>query len=149
MGFASKGYSDYPNRIGFETAYENPNKKNAFDFETKFQEIEKYKIRTNQRLRYTPGMRVEKSNRLSSSYECCCCCCCCCCCSAAADGRVRDLCCTAVMRRLSIDATGGRCAVCAWGVLCDVRVSPQSPKHKFFADRSRFCLLYTSDAADE
>ena len=45
---------------------------------------------------------------------------------------VSDLCCTAVMRRLSIEGTGGLCAVCAWGVLCDVRVSPQSPKHKFF-----------------
>ena len=50
---------------------------------------------------------------------------------------VCDLCCTAVMRRLSIDATGGRCAVCAWGVLCDVRVSPQAQSTSFFAGRSR------------
>ena len=45
---------------------------------------------------------------------------------------VCDLCCTAVMRRLSLDATGERCAVCAWGVRCDVHVSPQSPKHDTF-----------------
>ena len=50
-GFASRGYSDYPNRIGFETACENPNKKNGFEFEINFQGIEKYKIRTNHRLR--------------------------------------------------------------------------------------------------
>ena len=36
---------------------------------------------------------------------------------------------TAATRRLSIDATGARCAVWAWGVLCDVRVWPQSPEH--------------------
>ena len=96
---------------------------NGFQVERKFQEIEKYKIRTNQRLRCE--MRVDKKNRRRSGYQ-----------SAAAAAAalplllgVCDVCCTAVMRRLSIDATGGRCAVCAWGVLCDVRVSPQSPKH--------------------
>ena len=48
-------------------------------------------------------------------------------------------CYTAAMRRLSIDATGARCAVCTWGVLCDVGVSTQNPQHDdyFFADRSR------------
>ena len=49
------------------------------------------------------------------------------------------LCYTAAMRRLSIDATGARWAVCAWGVLCDVRVSAQRAHSMttFFADRSR------------
>ena len=56
-------------------------KKKGFGVELKFQEIDKYKTRTNQWLRY---MRVKKNNRLRSGYKCCCCCCCCCCCSAAA-----------------------------------------------------------------
>ena len=74
IGFASKGYSYYANRIGFETACENPPPpKNGFEVEINFQEIEKHKIRTNQRLRCE--MRVEKRNRLRSGYECCCCCC--------------------------------------------------------------------------
>ena len=55
-------------------------KKYGFEVDA-FQQIEKYKIRTNRRLRY---MRVEKNVRLRSGYECCCCCCCCC---SAADAR--------------------------------------------------------------
>ena len=43
------------------------------------------------------------------------------------------LCSTAVMRRVSIEATGARCVVRAWGVLCGVRVwrrhTPQSPEY--------------------
>ena len=43
---------------------------------------------------------------------------------------VYALCATAAMRRLSIDATGARYAVvCAWGVLCNVRVLPQILEH--------------------
>ena len=70
-----------PTRLGMISYAVFCLKKKGFGVELKFQEIDKYKTRTNQWLRY---MRVKKNNRLRSGYKCCCCCCCCCCCSAAA-----------------------------------------------------------------
>ena len=56
---------------------------------------------------------------------------------------VCDLCCTAVMRRLSIDATGGRCAVPGMCVGRDMRFACAAPKHKacshFFSRTGRIC----------
>ena len=49
---------------------------------------------------------------------------CCCCCCFAADAINR---CTSKYMLYALRQTGARCAVCAWGVLCDVRVLPQSP----------------------
>ena len=59
-----------------------------------------------------------------ATSECCCCYCCVC--------VLYQVCPTAVMRRLTIDAIGVLCAVRAWGLLCGVRVSPQSPEHDSF-----------------
>ena len=71
IGFASKGYSDYPNIIGFETACENPKKKkNVFEIEIDFEESEKDQILRVLRSTNKPtaaictSMRVEKNNRL-------------------------------------------------------------------------------------
>ena len=44
VGFASTGYSDYPNRIRFLKLHAKKKKKNGFDVEINFKEIEKYKI---------------------------------------------------------------------------------------------------------
>ena len=47
---------------------------------------------------------------------------------AAAAACVCALCSTAVMRRLSIHATGAPCVRRAWGVLYEVRGAPKSPE---------------------
>ena len=67
----------------------------------------------------------------STSSDCCCCCCAC----------VWALCSAAAMRRVSIDATGARCAGRAWGVLCCVCGAVTCPRAQstttFFADCSK------------
>ena len=73
---------------------------------------------------------------VSSSSGCCCCSCCCCACVCA-------LCSTTVMPRVSIDATGARCAVRAWGVLCGVRVA------RSHAPDPRALLLLSSLTAEK
>ena len=96
----------------------------------------RYSIQTNQRLQCEAGC---ENNRLRSGCECSCCCCCC---SAAWLLLCRCCCVCSTLygsHAKAIDATGARCAVCAWGVLCDVHVSLQSPQHGdyiFFVDRS-------------
>ena len=124
--FACIDHSDYQNRIGLKTACENPNR---FWSWTKIPW--NWKIQTNQRLRC--DIRVKKSTdyvRATSAAAVAA--------AAAAAAAVAalplllsvyDLCSTAAMRRLSVDATGARCSLCAWGVLFDVRVLPQSPEH--------------------
>ena len=47
---------------------------------------------------------------------------------------------TAAMRRLSIEATGARFAVYAWGVLCDVCVTPEvTARRQLFSLTGRVC----------
>ena len=95
------GYSDFQNRIGFETACENPNHNFWFwKWKIIFQELEK--IRADGRLRC--DMWVEKNSRLRSGYECCCCYCCVC---ALFNGSHAK----AVNRR---HVRGACCAVCLW-----------------------------------
>ena len=55
LGFGPTGYSDYQNRIGFETACEKPNNYICFEVEVKFQEVGN----TN---KSTASMRVEEIN---------------------------------------------------------------------------------------
>ena len=120
--FRLTGYSDFQNRIEFETACKNPNHNFWFWRENKIRG--NWKIRAKKRLRCE--MWVEKNSRLSSGYECCCCWWWCC---------VRTLCSTAVMRRLSIDAMCVEHAVrCACGAVTHPRAQSTIT---FFAGRSR------------
>ena len=130
MGLLPKAIKIFPNRIGFETACENPNKKKVV-LKLKYMSRNKKIQNTNKPTVAICGLRkiIDYARATSTAAAAA---------AAAASAAlplvlgVCDLCCTAVMRRLSIDATGGRCAVCAWGVLWDVRVSPQSRKHDKF-----------------
>ena len=87
-------------------------------------------------MKNTNKQRLRCEMRFENNSECCCCCCCCCCCVCA-------LCSTAVIRRPSIDATGARCAVRAWGVLFGVRVArshaPEPGARLLFSLTARVC----------
>ena len=94
IGFASKGYSDYQDRLGFQTAPENLD----FKVELKFQEIEKYE-QTND---FDVRCGLEKAINYARATGA----------AAAAAAAlplllsVYALCSTTAMRRRSIDATG-------------------------------------------
>ena len=71
----------------------------------------------NTRISTASGLNTRISMRCGLKKICCCCCCCCCFVCMYA------VCSTVVMRKVSIDDTGARCAVRTWGVLCGVRVA--------------------------